>query len=159
ATIGGGALQVGASIASGISGVVIVLVLVIYFVATLPTIKQSLLRLVPARDRENTSIISEQITDSVGGYVMGMVILAFINSLVVLLLYTVMVLPLPLLLAVVASLVTLIPLVGSLIFWLIGTGIALFVNPIFALVFAVVYLVYMQVEAYVLTPRVMNRAI
>lgn len=159
ATIGGGALQVGASIASGISGVVIVLVLVIYFVATLPTIKQALLRLVPARDRKNTSIITEQITDSVGGYVMGMVILAFINALVVLLLYTVMGLPFPLLLAVVAFLITLIPLVGSLIFWVIGTGIALFVNPIFALVFAVIYLVYMQVEAYFLTPRVMNRAI
>lgn len=159
ATIGGGALQVGASIASGISGVVIVLVLIIYFVATLPTIKRSLLRLIPARDRENTAIITEQITDSVGGYVMGMVILAFINSMVVLISYTVMGLPFPLLLAVVAFLVTLIPLVGSLIFWVIGTGIALFTSPILALIFAVIYLVYMQVESYFLTPRVMNRAI
>src|SRR5690606_15652696 len=47
AAIGGGALQVGMSIASGVSGTVIVIVLVIYFVATLPAIKQSLLRLVP----------------------------------------------------------------------------------------------------------------
>ncbi|WP_260980397.1 AI-2E family transporter [Microbacterium paludicola] len=159
ATIGGGALQVGAGIASAISGIVIVLVLVIYFVATLPTIKKSLLRLVPARDRANTAIITEQITDSVGGYVMGMVTLAFINALVVLTLYTVMGLPFPLLLAVVAFLITLIPLVGSLIFWVIGTGIALFVDPLFALIFAVVYLVYMQIESYFLTPRVMNKAI
>ena len=159
AVIGGGALQVGASIANAISGVVIVLVLVIYFVATLPTIKQAMLRLVPARDRANTEVITDQITDSVGGYVMGMVTLAFINAVVVLLLYTVMGLPFPLLLAVVAFLITLIPLVGSLIFWVIGTGIALFADPIFALVFAVIYLVYMQVESYFLTPRVMNRAI
>lgn len=160
AVIGGGALQVGASIANAISGVVIVLVLVIYFVATLPGIKQAMLRLVPARDRENTEIITDQITDSVGGYVMGMVTLAFINAVVVLLLYTVMGLPFPLLLAVVAFLITLIPLVGSLIFWVIGTGIALFGdNIIFALIFAVVYLVYMQVESYFLTPRVMNRAV
>lgn len=159
AAIGGGALQVGASIANAISGVVIVLVLVIYFVATLPGIKQAMLRLVPARDRENTEIITDQITDSVGGYVMGMVTLAFINALVVLLLYTVMGLPFPLLLAVVAFLITLIPLVGSLIFWVIGTGIALFADPILALVFALIYLVYMQLESYFLTPRVMNRAI
>jgi predicted PurR-regulated permease PerM len=159
AVIGGGALQVGASIANAISGVVIVLVLVIYFVATLPGIKQAMLRLVPARDRENTEIITDQITDSVGGYVMGMVTLAFINAVVVLLLYTVMGLPFPLLLAVVAFLITLIPLVGSLIFWVIGTGIALFADPILALVFAVIYLVYMQLESYFLTPRVMNRAI
>ena len=66
---------------------------------------------------------------------------------------------LTLLLAVVAFLITLIPLVGSLLFWVIGTGIALFVNPVSAIIFAAIYLVYMQVEAYVLTPRVMNRAV
>lgn len=160
AAIGGGALQVGASIANGISGAVIVLVLIIYFVATLPGIKAAMLRLVPARDRENADIISTQITDSVGGYVMGMVTLAFINAIVVLILYTVLGLPFPLLLTVVAFLITLIPLVGSLLFWVIGTGIALFGdNIVFALVFAVIYLVYMQVESYFLTPRVMNRAI
>ncbi|MDQ0643662.1 AI-2E family transporter [Microbacterium murale] len=160
AAIGGGALQVGASIANGISGAVIVLVLIIYFVATLPGIKTAMLRLVPARDRANADIISTQITDSVGGYVMGMVTLAFINAMVVLLLYTVLGLPFPLLLAVVAFLITLIPLVGSLLFWVIGTGIALFGdNIVFALIFAVIYLIYMQVESYFLTPRVMNRAI
>ncbi|MGW8482514.1 AI-2E family transporter [Microbacterium sp. NPDC055903] len=160
ATIGGGALQVGASIANGISGIVVVLVLIIYFTATLPTIKQAMIRLVPARDRANTEIITEQITDSVGGYVMGMVTLAFINAVVVLILYSAFGLPFPLLLAVVAFLVTLIPLVGSLLFWVIGTGIALFGdNIVFALIFAAVYLVYMQIEAYVLTPRVMNRAV
>ncbi|WP_448710336.1 AI-2E family transporter [Microbacterium profundi] len=160
ATIGGGALQVGASIANGISGVVIVLVLIIYFVATLPGIKTAMLRLVPARDRANADIISTQITDSVGGYVMGMVTLAFINSMVVLILYSALGLPFPLLLAVVAFLITLIPLVGSLLFWVIGTGVALFGdNIVFALIFAAVYLIYMQVESYVLTPRVMNRAI
>lgn len=160
ATIGGGALQVGASIANGISGAVIVLVLIIYFVATLPGMKKAMLRLVPARDRANADIISTQITDSVGGYVMGMVTLAFINAMVVLILYTALGLPFPLLLAVVAFLITLIPLVGSLLFWVIGTGIALFGdNIVFALIFAVVYLIYMQVESYFLTPRVMNRAI
>lgn len=159
AAITGGAVQVGVSIANGISGVVIVLVLIIYFVATLPVIKQAMLRLIPARDRANTEIITDQITDSVGGYVMGMVTLAFINALVVLLLYSVFGLPFPLLLAVVAFLVTLIPLVGSLLFLVIGTGIALFSDPILALVFGAIYLVYIQVEAYVLTPRVMNRAV
>lgn len=160
AAIGGGALQVGASIANGISGAVIVLVLIIYFVSTLPGIKTAMLRLVPARDRANAEILSTQITDSVGGYVMGMVTLAFVNAIVVLILYTVLALPFPLLLAVVAFLITLIPLVGSLLFWVIGTGIALFGdNIIFALVFAVIYLIYMQVESYFLTPRVMNRAI
>jgi predicted PurR-regulated permease PerM len=159
ATIGGGALQVGASIATGISGAIIVLVLTLYFLATLPGMKQGLLRLAPARDRDRASDITDQITDSVGGYVMGMVVLAFCNATLALILYAVLGLPFPPLMAAIAFCVTLIPLVGSVLFWIIGTGLALFTNPIAALIFAAIYLVYMQIEAYVLTPRVMNRAV
>ena len=159
ASIGGGALQVGASIATGISGVIIVLVLTLYFVATLPGMKQSMLRLIPARDRARAGDITDQITDSVGGYVMGMVVLAFFNAILALLLYTFLGLPFPPLMATVAFCITLIPLVGSVMFWIIGTGLALFTDPIGALIFAAIYLVYMQIEAYVITPRVMNKAI
>jgi predicted PurR-regulated permease PerM len=159
ATIGGGALKIGAGIATGISGAIVVLVLTLYFVATLPTIKSGLLRLVPARDRSRAGDITDQITDSVGGYVMGMVVLAFFNALLAFLLYLFLGLPFPPLMATVAFCITLIPLVGSVMFWIIGSGLALFTNPLAALIFAIVYLVYMQVEAYVITPRVMNRAI
>lgn len=159
ATIGGGALQVGASIATGISGMIVVLVLTLYFVATLPTMKHWMLRLAPARNRPRASDITDQITDSVGGYVQGMVVLAFINAMLTLLLYSVLSLPFPPLMATVAFLITLIPLVGSVLFWVIGTSVALFGSPTGALIFAIVYVVYMQIEAYVITPRVMNRAV
>ncbi|WP_235564024.1 AI-2E family transporter [Microbacterium sp. Root553] len=159
ATIGGGALQVGASIANAISGIIVVLVLTLYFVATLPTMKAGMLRLAPARDRARASDITDQITDSVGAYVMGMVVLALCNAILAFLLYFFLGLPFPPLMATVAFCITLIPLVGSVIFWIVGTGLALFSDPIAALVFAIVYLVYMQIEAYVITPRVMNRAV
>ncbi|WP_164234044.1 AI-2E family transporter [Microbacterium hydrocarbonoxydans] len=159
AAIGGGALQIGASIATGISGAIVVLVLTLYFVATLPSIKTGLLRLAPARDRARVGDITDQITDSVGGYVMGMVVLAFCNAVLAFLLYLLLGLPFPPLMGTVAFCITLIPLVGSVMFWIIGTGLALIADPVAALVFAIVYLVYMQVEAYVITPRVMNRAI
>ncbi|MEV4776708.1 AI-2E family transporter [Microbacterium sp. LWH12-1.2] len=159
AAIGGGALQVGASIATGISGAIVVLVLTIYFVATLPGMKKGMLSLAPARDRARTADITDLITDAVGGYVMGMVVLAFFNAMIALVLYTALGLPFPPLMATVAFCVTLIPLVGSVMFWVIGTGLALFTDPVAALIFGIIYLVYMQVEAYVITPRVMNRAI
>lgn len=159
AAIGGGALQVGASIANAISGVIVVLVLTLYFVATLPSIKAGLLRLAPARDRARAGDITEQITDSIGGYVMGMVVLAFCNAVLTFILYLALDLPFPPLMATVAFCITLIPLVGSVLFWIIGTTLALFSNPLAALIFGLVYLVYMQIEAYVITPRVMNRAI
>jgi predicted PurR-regulated permease PerM len=159
AAIGGGVLKVGVGIATGISGVIIILVLSLYFLASLPSIKKSFVRLVPARNRMGVADLTEQITDSVGGYLMGMVVLAFCNALLAFFLYLFLGLPFPALMGVVAFCITLIPLVGSVLFWAVASILALFTSPISALIFAVIYLVYMQFEAYVLTPRVMNRAI
>lgn len=157
--VGGAALKVGGAIAAALSGLVIVIVLTLYFLATLPSMKQGLTRLAPARDRRSIADITTQITDAVGGYVMGMVFLAFINAMLVLVLYMVLGLPFPPLMATVAFLITLIPLVGPVLFWVIGSAIALFSSPVSALIFAIIYVIYMQIEAYVITPRVMNRAI
>jgi predicted PurR-regulated permease PerM len=114
---------------------------------------------VPARNRALTAELTEEITASVGGYLGGMVVLAFFNSVVCFVLYSVLQLPFPLLMAVVAFCITIIPLVGTVLFWGIGSVIALFANPLSALIFAAGYLVYMQLEAYVLTPRVMTKTI
>lgn len=159
AAIGGGVLQVGVTIATTISGLIIVLVLSLYFLASLPTIKVSLTRLTPARNRPRVMSLTDQITDSIGGYLMGMVILAFCNSIVALILHLALGLPFAALMAVVAFAITLIPLIGSVLYWIIATSIALFSSPVAALIFALIYLIYMQLEAYVLTPRVMNRTI
>lgn len=159
AAIGGGVLSIGVTIGSTISGVIIIIVLSLYFLASLPEIKQAFYRLWPARLRPVTSELTEKITTSVGGYLGGMVVLAFFNAFVAFLLYLFLNLPFPALMAVVAFSVTLIPLVGSVLFWAVGTVIALIASPLGGLVFAIVYLVYMQIEAYVLTPKVMNKAI
>ncbi|MFG6444540.1 AI-2E family transporter [Microbacterium sp. P07] len=159
AAIGGGVLQVGITIGTGISGLIIILVLSLYFLASLPSIKTSFVRLVPARNREGVADMTEQITDSVGGYLMGMVVLAFCNAVLAFFLLLLLGFPFPVLLAVVAFCITLIPLVGSVLFWAIASILVLLVDPVDALVFAGAYLVYMQLEAYVLTPRVMNRTI
>lgn len=159
AAIGGGVVKVGVTIGTVISGIIIVLVLSLYFLATLPTIKTAFTRLAPARNRPTVSSMIEQISAGIGGYLGGMVVLAFFNAVVAFLLYLFLGLPFPLLMAVVAFCVTLIPLVGSVLFWIAGSLIALFSSPVGALVFAIVYIVYMQIEAYVLTPRVMNKAI
>ena len=159
AAIGGGVLSIGLSIGTTISGIIIIIVLSLYFLASLPEIKQAFYRLWPARLRATTTEITEQITASVGGYLGGMVILAFFNALEAFVLYLFLGLPFPALMAVVAFSVTLIPLVGSVLFWAVGTVVALIASPIGGLTFAIAYLVYMQIEAYVLTPKVMNKAI
>nr|WP_237465519.1 AI-2E family transporter [Leucobacter luti] len=159
AAISGGVLQFGAGVASTVSGLIIVLVLSLYFLASLTVMKRSFARLAPRRVRGTVRTMIDQITDSIGAYLMGMVILALCNSAVALLLTLVLGLPFPALMGVIAFCLTLIPLIGSVLFWVIASGLALFTSPLTALIFAIVYLVYMQLEAYVLTPRVMNRAV
>lgn len=159
ASITGGVLAVGAGIATAISGIIIVIVLSLYFLASLNTIKASFVRLTPAKSRAKVTEMTEQITDGIGGYLMGMVILAFFNSVVAFFLHLFLGLPFPALMAVIAFCITLIPLIGPVLYWGIATIIALFTDPVAALIFAALYLIYMQLEAYVLTPRVMNRAI
>jgi predicted PurR-regulated permease PerM len=159
ASIGGGLLQVGASIASTISGLIIVLVLSLYFLASLPTMKVAFNRLFAARNRPKAASLTEQITDSIGGYLMGMVVLAFFNSIVALILHLALGLPFPALMAVAAFCITLIPLVGSVLYWAVASVIAIFSGWLPALIFAAIYLLYMQIEAYLLTPRIMNRTI
>jgi len=159
AAIGGGVVQVGVTIGTTISGLIIILVLSLYFLASLPTVKVAFTSLAPARNRPKVASLTEQITSSIGGYLGGMVVLAFFNAVVTFILYLILGLPFPLLLAVVSFVITLIPLVGSVLFWFIGSIVALFSSPIAALIFAIVYIIYMQIEAYVLTPRVMNKAV
>lgn len=159
AAIGGGLLQVGIGIGEFISGAIIVLVLSLYFLASLPRMKNSLVRLTPARSRETVADMTGQITESVGGYLAGMVVLALCNAVFAFIVLTILQQPFAALLAALAFGITLIPLVGSVLFWATATVFTLIVNPTAGLVFAVVYLVYMQVEAYILTPRVMNRTI
>ncbi|MFS0792480.1 AI-2E family transporter [Microbacterium sp. 1P10AE] len=157
--IGGGLLQVGVGIATGISGAIIVLVLSLYFLASLPAMKNSLVRLTPARSRETVSEMTGQITESVGGYLAGMVVLALCNAVFGFIVLTILGQPFAALLGALAFGITLIPLVGSVLFWATASVLTLIVDPVSGLIFAGVYLVYMQVEAYVLTPRVMNRTI
>jgi len=159
AAIGGGVVHLGIGIASAISGGVIIIVLSLYFLAGLPAIKDALVTLVPARSRPTMRSMTDEITGSIGGYLTGMVILAFCNSMIALALHLILQLPLPGLMAIAAFCITLIPLIGSVVYWIFATVIALFTNPTAALIFAIVYLIYMQLEAYVLTPRVMSKAV
>ena len=121
--------------------------------------KNALYSLAPAHSRPKLSDMTERITASVGSALIGSVTLASINAAAVFVLHVVIGLPFPALMAVVAFVITLIPLFGSVIFWILASVIALFSSPQQALIFFIAYLVYIQIESYVISPRVMNKAI
>jgi predicted PurR-regulated permease PerM len=158
-TIGGGALKFGAGVLNGTFGAIFVVALTIYFVIGLESIKAGLYTLVPLSRRPAVMDIAETIMQSVGKYLGGMVVLATFNAIFTFLLLTVAGVQFAPVLAALAFPITLIPLVGSVINLGIVTTVALFTSPTAALLVGIAMLVYVQVEAYVLTPRIVGKAI
>lgn len=158
-SVGGGILAVGSGILSGLTGVLIVLILMLYFLASMRGMKRAAYRFVPASRRENFIDVSEQITQAVGRYVVGQVSQALINGILSLVFLLIIGAPLPVLLASFAFLGSLIPLVGTLGAAVGISLLCLFASPATALAAAIYYLVYMQVEAYLISPRIMSRAV
>ena len=162
ASITQGVLSAGVAIIGGLAGAFIVLVLTIYFTASTPSLKAAVYELVPASKRNRFVDLAEQITDSVGYYVIGQVSLATVNGVLSAIFLSIIQAPFAAVLACVAFFFSLIPLVGTL------TGSTLIVlacllpglgSPVTALIAAIYYLIYMQIEAYVLAPRIMGRAV
>ncbi|TAL41247.1 MAG: AI-2E family transporter [Salinibacterium sp.] len=164
--VGGGVLSVGLGIASAATGAVIVMILTIYFVASLASIKRGLYLLVPASKRPTFIDLAEQISTAVGRYVIGQGSLALVNG-VLSFIYLTLILPLlgvpvkySALLAFIAFLGSLIPLVGTVSGSVIITLLVLVFNgPPSAIAVGIYYVAYMQVEAYVLNPRIMAQAV
>ncbi|MFE5670207.1 AI-2E family transporter [Agromyces sp. NPDC056523] len=159
ATIGGGALNIGIAIIGGISSGFFIFVLTIYFTATLDTSKAAIYTLISASHRERVVGYAERIMQNVGRYLSGMVILAFFNAVYSFILLTLVGQPFALVISVAAFFITLIPLIGTVLTTIVMTALSLFVSPTAALIVLVAMLVYMQVEAYILTPRVMSKAV
>lgn len=159
ADIGGGVFAVGAGIAGGFTGVTIVLILTLYFMASLHGIKHTAARFVPAYQRDTFSELLEDVSGAVGRYVIGQASLALINGVLSLIVLTIIGAPVPALLALIAFIGSMIPLVGTLSASIINSLICLFVSPVTALIAFIYYLVYMQIEAYILSPRIMSKAV
>ncbi|MCW2286913.1 AI-2E family transporter [Leucobacter luti] len=159
AQVAGGVWQAGIGIANGLTAGLIVLILTLYFLASLRTIKRAFYTLVPRSGRAKVMDITEQVTKSVGGYVSGMVVLAFINATLGFIMMTIVGVPFAGLVAVGVFLLAMIPLIGSVVATVLVSTVALFDSPMTAIIAAAYYLVYMQIESYVLTPRIMNRVV
>lgn len=158
-SVGGGVLAVGQGIASFITGVIIVLILTLYFVASLPSITRAFYQIVPGTAQVEVAGTTDEVTKSVGRFVLGQSALAAVNGVLSFVFLTIIGAPLPALLAFVAFLGSLVPLVGTITGSAIIVISCFFADPGLAVIAGIYYLVYMQVEAYLLSPRIMNKAV
>jgi predicted PurR-regulated permease PerM len=115
--------------------------------------------LVPASGRDTFVSLADQIADSVGRYVIGQVFIALCNGVLSFVLLSILNFEFALVLAFTTFLLSLVPLVGTLSGAAIVTIVALGISPTTALIVAIYYIIYMQIEAYVISPRVMSKAV
>lgn len=155
----GGVVGFGSTVANGLFGALIVLVLSLYFLAALPAMKKWGYRLAPRSRRARVEALSEEITGSVGNYVIGQAVVALVNATFAFIVMTIVGVPFAVLLAFVVALLAFIPLVGGLIAGVIVTLIALTAGWQTAVVYAICYFAYLQFEAYFISPRIMQKAV
>jgi predicted PurR-regulated permease PerM len=155
----GGVVQVGINVFTGVFGFIIILVLTVFFLASLESLKTSVTKLVPGSKRHRFTQILEQVAKSVGRYVIGQVSVAALNAALGFLVMTLLGLQFALVLAFVVFLLAVIPLIGSISGAALVVLIAVVVDPTTAIILAVYYLIYLQIEAYVISPRVMKVAV
>jgi predicted PurR-regulated permease PerM len=155
----GGVLGVGKAFISGVFSILTILVLTLYFLAALPTVTQDAYRLVPASRRERVAKITDAIIFRVGAFVGGQITISFFASVFIFILGFALDLPYKSALALVVFVCGLIPLIGHFIGMTIVTLIALTVSPLIAAIALASYIIYVQFENYILTPRVMKRAL
>jgi predicted PurR-regulated permease PerM len=156
----GGALGVGLAVLGALFNGFIVVVLTLYFLASLETTKSAIFRLAPASRRDRVSRLGNRVVRSVGGYVSGAFIVALcagISSLVFLFIvglgeYAVA-------LAFVVALLDVIPMIGATLGAVIVTAIGFAEDWKIGVACAIFYLIYQQVENYVIYPRVMSKSV
>ena len=159
AALANGVVGFGLSVAGAISSGFFVAILVIYFLSTYDATKEAAFKLVAASHRESFVHFADRILENVGKYLSGMVTVAFINSLFSFALLFAVGVPGAFLIGVIAFFITLIPLVGTILTTIGMTILAFIHSPTSALIVLIAMLIYMQVESYVIDPRIMGKAV
>ena len=155
----GGVIGVGKTVLSGAFTAITVLILTLYFIIGLPQATNFGLRFVPATRRDRVSKLTHAIIERVGSFVGSQIAIAFMASIFVLILSFALGLPSPFALAMIVLVCGFIPLIGHYIGGSMVTIIALTQSLIYGAIAFVLYVVYVQVENYVVTPRIMKRAL
>lgn len=156
----GGVLGVGLAVLNTLLNAFIVVVLTLYFLSSLQATKTALYRLAPHSRRDRVTKLGDRVLGSIGGYVSGAFIVATcagLSSLVFLFIvglgeYAVA-------LAFVVALLDVIPMIGATIGAVIVSAIGFATDVKIGLACVIFYLIYQQVENYVIYPRVMSKSV
>ena len=156
--VGNSTSQIGGSLGTviGVAGSVLgkifnaltVIVLTIYFSLSLSRAREGTLKLVPKTRRERVKELADPILEKIGSYIGGNVSVSIIAGV-----------PYPVALALWVAIADLIPLVGATVGMIPAVIVAFFMGWPLGVATLVFFLIYQQIENYVIVPRVMTKAI
>lgn len=155
----GGVLGAGRAVVNGVFQTFTILILTLYFLASLPKMKRVAYSMVPASRRNRVAQLSEEIMRRTGSYAIGQVAIATVNAVLSYVMMTLLGIPYAAVLAVLVGFLGLVPMVGATLGATLVCLVAFFDDPRSALFAGVYYLVYQQIENYVIAPRIMQRTV
>ncbi len=156
----GGILGVGKVVAGALFNTFTILVLTLYFLASLPSVKRAAYSLVPSTRRTRVSILGDEVLGRVGGYVSGQFLVALTAGVMMFIFLEIIGLrEYAVALAIVVMFCDFIPMVGGLIGVVVVSLIG-FTGGVGIGIACLIYgVIYQQVENYFVAPKIMRRAV
>jgi predicted PurR-regulated permease PerM len=155
----GGLLGVGRVVLNAVFGALTILIMTLYFLAALPSMKRQAYRLVPASRRERVTLLGDEVLARTGQFVSGALTVAFIAAFTSYMFLSIVDMPYAIALAVFVGLLDLIPLVGATIAAIVVSLIGFTQSAGVGIACIIFYVAYQQFENYVVYPHVMRRAV
>lgn len=155
----GGVIGVGKTVLSGTFTGLTILVLTLYFIVSLPEATAIALKLVPASRRPRIALLTDAVISRVGAFVGSQILVSFLASIFMTLLALVLGLPSPVAIGIIIFICGLIPLIGHFLGCAIFTIIAATQSVTIGIIAFLAYVVYVQVENYIVTPKIMKRTL
>jgi len=155
----GGVIGVGKAVVSGLVSTITILTLTLYFLASLPQVVEISLKFVPASRRNRVSKLVNAIISRVGSFVGGQAIIAALAAIFILIMGLIIGMPYAGPLAVIVLVCGFIPLIGHFIGMTIVTLVSLTASLSIAAIALASYIIYVQIENYLITPRIMKRSL
>ncbi len=155
----GGVIGVGKAVVSGVVSTLTILVLTLYFLSSLPQVIEIGLKFVPASRRNRVSKLVNAIVGRIGAFIGGQAIIATIAAIFILIMGLIIGMPYTGPLAMFVLICGFIPLVGHFIGMGVVTLVSLTDSVSTAAIALASYVIYVQIENYVITPRIMKRSL
>jgi predicted PurR-regulated permease PerM len=155
----GGVIGVGKSVLSGFFTALTILVLTLYFITSLPQAVNLGLSLVPASRRDRVGLLTNAVIARVGAFVGSQILISAMAAVFVVILATILGMPSPIAIGMIVLVAALIPLIGHFLGCAIVTLIALTQSFWVGVIAFAAYVIYVQIENYIITPRIMKRTL